>query len=92
MCVAGIVDTVVNSRALRKYQEFVGAMDMVEEAFRSVDGVIDLVDDSAGDGGWTLPTQDELIALRRRAFEALDVVRLKGKRHEGDLVSREWAV
>ena len=83
----------LNSRAIRKYGEFIGAMDMVEEAFRAVDAVIELVDDGAAEGsGWTTPSQDELKALRRKAFEALDAVRVKAKKHEGDLVSREWAV
>jgi hypothetical protein len=91
--VTGIVEGMLNSRAIRKYGEFIGAMDMVEEAFRAVDSVIERVDDSAvAAGGWTLPTQDDLKSLRRTAFNALDAVRVKAKKHEGDLVSREWAV
>nr|WP_184676205.1 hypothetical protein [Saccharothrix violaceirubra] len=87
-----MVSGFLNTRAIRRYGEFVGALDMVEEAFRAVDEVIDRVDDSESGCacGWTLPTRDDLVALRRRAFEALDSVRLKAKKHEGDLVSREW--
>ncbi|GAA0614321.1 hypothetical protein GCM10010174_34970 [Kutzneria viridogrisea] len=81
-----------NQRAVQRYAAFVGAMDMLGEAFRTVDRVIDRVDDSVGEGGYTLPTQDELRALRTTAFDALDALRAKGKKHEADLVSRPWAV
>lgn len=88
----GIITGILNERAIARYGAFIGAMDMVEEAFRSVDEVIDKVDDSAQHTGWTLPTQDELKALRVKAFDALDRVRQLAKKHEGDLVSRDWAM
>jgi hypothetical protein len=89
---AGIIANMKNARAIRKYGEFIGAMDMVEEAFATVLKVIDRVDDSAEHTGFTVPTQDELKGLHRKAFAALDAVRVAAKKHEGDLVSREWGL
>lgn len=89
---AGIISDIRNARAIRKYGEFIGAMDMVEEAFAAVMKVIDRVDDSAEHAGFTLPTKDELKALHDKAFGALDSVRMEAKKHEGDLVSREWGL
>jgi hypothetical protein len=89
---AGIITNIRNTRAIRKYGEFIGAMDMVEEAFATVMKVIDRVDDSAEHTGFTLPTQDELKGLHRKAFGGLDSVRQEAKKHEGDLVSRDWKV
>jgi hypothetical protein len=82
----------INQRAVRRYGAFVGAMDMAAEALDTVRKVIDRVDDSRSSGGYTLPTRDELITLHAKAFAALDTLRLKGKKHEADLVSRDWAV
>lgn len=82
----------INQRAIKRYGAFVGAMDMAAEAFDTVRKVIDRVDDSRGSGGYTLPTRDELITLHAKAFAALDTLRAKGKKHEADLVSRDWAV
>lgn len=87
-----IISDMINTRALTKYGEFVGAMDTVAEALEEARKLIDKVDDSLGAGGFTLPTQDELKALRTKAFDALDVLRQKGKKHEAELVSRAWAV
>lgn len=82
----------INQRAVKRYAAFVGAMDMAAEAFDTVRKVIDRVDDSRGSGGYTLPTRDELRALHAKAFAALDTLRIKGKKHEAELVSRDWAV
>jgi hypothetical protein len=82
----------ISQRAVKRYGAFVGAMDMAAEAFDTVRKVIDRVDDSRGSSGYTLPTRDELIALHAKAFAALDTLRIKGKKHEADLVSRDWAV
>jgi hypothetical protein len=87
-----ILTDMVNTRAIERYGEFVGAMDMVAEALESADKLIAQVDDKRGAGGFTLPTQDELKALRLKAFHALDILRTKAKQHEGDLVSRAWKV
>lgn len=89
---AGIIANILNTRAIARYGEFVGAMDVVEEAFAAVKKVIDKVDDSVAHTGFTLPTQDELKAMHAKAFEALDSVRQEAKKHEGDLVSRDWKV
>lgn len=86
----GIIADYFNERARQRYGEFVGAMDVVEEAFDTVKKIIDRVDDSAAHTGFTLPTQDELRALHAKAFRELDRVRQEGKTHEGDLVSRDW--
>ncbi|MGW6934665.1 hypothetical protein ACWGE0_31710 [Lentzea sp. NPDC054927] len=89
---AGIIANIRNTRAIRKYGEFVGAMDQVEVAFDSIMKVIDKVDDTIAHTGFTLPTQDELKAMHGKAFGALDSVRQEAKKHEGDLVSRDWMV
>jgi hypothetical protein len=87
---AGIIADYFNERARQRYGEFVGAMDVAEEAFATVMKVIDRVDDSRERSGFTLPTRDELKALHAKAFRGLDLVRQEAKKHEGDLVSRDW--
>jgi hypothetical protein len=89
---AGIIADFRNARAIQRYGEFIGAMDVVEQAFETVKKIIDRVDDDLTDTGFTVPTQDELKSMHRNAFEALDLVRQEAKKHEGDLVSREWKV
>lgn len=89
---AGIIANAINNRAIRKYGEFIGAMDMVEEAFATVMKVIDRVDDSAAHTGFSVATQDDLKSMHAKAFRALDSVRKEAKKHEGDLVSRDWKV
>ncbi|MEV4050427.1 hypothetical protein AB0J55_04500 [Amycolatopsis sp. NPDC049688] len=80
----------LNRRAQERYATFVNNMDMVAEVLLDVDKLIDCYDADAMAGSWTIATQDELKALRTKAFDELDRLRMLGKKHEAELVSREW--
>ncbi|MFD9893542.1 hypothetical protein ACFWY9_29715 [Amycolatopsis sp. NPDC059027] len=81
---------VLNRRAQERYATFTAALDMIGEILGEVDKLIATVDDKASADSWTTATQDELKALRTRAFEELDHLRTLGKKHEAELISREW--
>jgi hypothetical protein len=80
----------INKRAREKYATFVTAVDTLGGLFDELDKVIDKVDDDAAPGGFTIATRDDLKGYRRRAFEELDRLRTNAKKHEADLVSRDW--
>lgn len=82
----------VNKAATERYRRFVGAMDLVLESLDGVDRIIRRVKPRAGAGGWTAATPAELKALRNGAFKELDQLRSIAKKHEAELVSREWRV
>jgi glutamine synthetase type III len=80
----------INRRAREKYATFVTAVDTLGGLFDELDKVIDKVSDGDAPGGFTIATQDELKAYRHRAFEELDRLRTNAKKHEAELVSRDW--
>ena len=80
----------LNRRAQERYATFVNCMDLVAEVLVEVDKLIDLYDEGAMAGSWTIATKDELKALRTKAFDELDRLRMLGKKHEAELVSRDW--
>ncbi|MEV7097571.1 hypothetical protein AB0M80_32440 [Amycolatopsis sp. NPDC051045] len=80
----------LNRRAQERYATFVNNMDMVAEVLVEVDKLIDRYDEDAMAGSWTIATKDELKALRTKAFDELDRLRILGKKHEAELVSRDW--
>ncbi|MEU7068453.1 hypothetical protein [Streptomyces sp. NPDC046161] len=65
-------------------------LDMIADVLRGVDRVIETYDEDAMSGSWTIATRDELKAHRTRAFDELDRLRTLGKKHEAELVSRDW--
>lgn len=87
-----IIEDYRTKKALERYGHFVGAMDTLEEGLIEAGKLIQRVDDSKAGAGFTLPTKDELTALLKKVYERVERLRSKAKRHEADLVSREWAV
>ncbi|MFJ9787086.1 hypothetical protein ACIRSS_46455 [Amycolatopsis sp. NPDC101161] len=80
----------LNRRAQQRYATFVSNMDMVAEVLGEVDKLIDKYDEGAMADSWTIATKDELKALRTKAFDELDRLRILGKKHEAELISRDW--
>ncbi|WIX81720.1 hypothetical protein QRX50_13630 [Amycolatopsis carbonis] len=80
----------INRRAQQRYGTFVSTLDLVADVLSSVDRVIESYDEGAMSGSWTIATQDELKAHRKAAFDELDHLRTLGKKHEAELVSRNW--
>lgn len=80
----------LNRRAQERYSQFVSTLDMVAEVLGEVDKLIARYDDGAMSESWTIATKDELKAFRSKAFDELDRLRTLGKKHEADLISRDW--
>lgn len=80
----------VNRRAQERYATFVASMDVVAEVLDEVDKLIRKYDESKMSAQWTIASQDELKSFRAKAFDELDRLRLLGKKHEAELISRDW--
>jgi ElaB/YqjD/DUF883 family membrane-anchored ribosome-binding protein len=80
----------LNRRAQQRYATFVNTLDMVAEVLGEVDKLIDRYDEDAMSDSWTIASKDELKAFRTKAFDELDRLRTLGKKHEAELVSRDW--
>ncbi|MEW2508410.1 hypothetical protein AB0878_48925 [Amycolatopsis sp. NPDC047767] len=80
----------LNRRAQERYGTFVATLDMVADVLNEVDKLIASYDEDAMNGSWTISTKDELKTFRTRAFDELDRLRTLGKKHEAELVSRNW--
>ena len=79
-----------NRRAQERYGTFTASLDLVAEVLAEVDKLIDSYDDGGMSESWTIATRDELKAFRTKAFDDLDRLRTLGKKHEAELVSRNW--
>ncbi|ASR37962.1 hypothetical protein BAY61_26445 [Prauserella marina] len=82
--------SVLNRRAQQNYASFVAAMDQVAELFDEVDKLIDALDEKTAPGGFTVATPEELQALKGKAFDELDRMRVVARKYEGELISRDW--
>jgi len=80
----------VNRRAQQQYATFVAAMDQVLEALQGLEPLIQRVDESTKETGWSAVTRDELTAYRIRAVDELERLRATAKKYEANLVSRDW--
>ncbi|UOX91347.1 hypothetical protein MUY14_12230 [Amycolatopsis sp. FBCC-B4732] len=80
----------LNRRAQQRYATFVNTLDMVAEVLAEVDKLIAKYDDNAMSDSWTIATKDDLKSFRTKAFDELDRLRLLGKKHEAELISRDW--
>jgi hypothetical protein len=87
-----VIEDYKTKKARERYGLFVGAMATLEEALLAAGKLVERVDDSKAGAGFSLPTQEELEVQVKKVFEEFDVLRGKAKRHEADLISREWAV
>ena len=82
---------ILNRRAQQRYATFTATLDLLGDILLDVDKLIAKVDDgAAGAESWSIATQDELKQYRANAFAALDHLRTLGKKHEAELISREW--
>jgi uncharacterized protein YlxW (UPF0749 family) len=85
------VAVVVNRRALRKYREFVGALETVwlvlDDAQRLADKVT-----AESRTSWRAATGPELRGLVRNTQEHVDALQTRARKYEAELVSREWRV
>ena len=83
-----------NRHALRKYEEFTGALESVRLALEEADPVIAAMKD--GDGGrahgWKVPAKKEVLAARKKVSELLDRLRAESKKYEKELVANGWRV
>jgi hypothetical protein len=82
--------TALNRRAQQRYATFVTTLDMVAEVLAEVDKLIAKYDDDAMADSWTIATKDDLKSYRTKAFDELDRLRMLGKKHEAELISRDW--
>lgn len=80
----------VNRRAQQHYATFVAAMDQVLESLQRLDPLIEQVDDSTPETGWSAVPRDELTAYRIRAVDELERLRTTAKKYEANLISRDW--
>ncbi len=80
----------LNRRAQQRYATFVTNLDMIAEVLGEVDKLIAKYDDKAMADSWTIASKDELKAFRTKAFDELDRLRTLGKKHEAELISRDW--
>ena len=83
----------LNRLAQRKYEEFVGALDMVGVAFEQAKKLIATHDPTKAPAGvWSVPSREDLDAALARAQDDLNRLRANAKKYEAELVSREWRV
>ena len=80
----------LNRRAQQRYATFVATLEMIAEVLGEVDKLIARYDDKAMTVEWTIASKDELKSFRAKAFDELDRLRQLGKKHEAELVSRDW--
>ncbi|MGW5054743.1 hypothetical protein [Actinokineospora sp. NPDC004072] len=72
-----------------RYLELVKAMDAVQEALDTVDGLIKRHYEPVA-VNWRTRTDREMQALRRTAQGRLDDLRETAKHYERDMIAREW--
>ncbi|HEX3782667.1 MAG TPA: hypothetical protein VHX38_23615 [Pseudonocardiaceae bacterium] len=84
----------VNKMALRRYEEFIGAIETVRIALEGADPLIKAMHEHAPGRphGWKVPDKKEVVAARTKATELLDALRAEAKKWEKELVSRGWRV
>jgi hypothetical protein len=89
-----MVNQTINNRALRRYEEFTGAIETVRIALEEADPLIKQMKDVAPGRphGWQVPDKKEVLAARAKATELLDSLRAEAKKWEKELVSRGWRV
>jgi hypothetical protein len=84
----------VNRHALRKYEEFTGALETVRIALEEADPLIKQMRDTAPgrSHGWQVPAKKEVLAARAKVTELLDRLREQSKKYEKELIANGWRV
>jgi hypothetical protein len=84
---------VVNRRALRKYREFVGALETVWMVLDDARKLADRVpNEPHTPPSWRVATGPELRGYVRSAVEHTDALQARARKYEAELVSREWRI
>lgn len=84
----------VNQYAMRRYQDLIAAVEMVQIALAEIDPVIAKMADKVPGrvAGWLVPDKKEVLAARTRVVDQLDVLRVKVKEYEKRLIANGWRV
>ncbi|MFT7837577.1 hypothetical protein Q5530_15665 [Saccharothrix sp. BKS2] len=84
---------ILNARAVKKYGEFVGAIDFTTEQFPQVRKLIErMKPTNVPAGSWRVARPDELRAMLKKALRSLEALKEQAQKYEAELKSREWKV
>ena len=82
---------VVNRRALRKYREFVSALETVWMVLDDARKLTDKVE-SESKASWRVATGSELRGMVRASMAHVDALQSRARQYEAELVSRDWRI
>lgn len=83
----------VNRRARRKYGEFYGALQMVIESIEHSKKLVENLDERPdGEYSWAAPEKGEVQAAHDKAARSMETMHKSAKKHEAELISRDWRV
>lgn len=82
---------VVNRRALRKYREFVAALETVWMVLDDARKLADKVQ-AESRTSWRVATGSELRGMVRASVEHVDTLQARARKYEAELVSRDWRI
>lgn len=82
---------VVNRRALRKYREFVAALETVWMVLDDARRLADKVQNESRTS-WRVATGPELRSMVRVSMDHVDALQVRARKYEAELVSRDWRI
>lgn len=83
----------VNQRALRKYGEFYGSLQVMIEAIEAAETLVkSLAERQEGTYSWVAPDKEEVQDAHQKVARSMEKMHKDAKKHEAELISREWAV
>ncbi len=82
---------VVNRRAVRKYREFVGALETVWMVLDDAQKLANKVTNESRTS-WRVATGSELRGTVQVARDHVDALQSRARKYEAELVSREWRI
>ncbi|MFD7657900.1 hypothetical protein ACFV4N_28340 [Actinosynnema sp. NPDC059797] len=78
---------------MKRYGEFVGAIDFTTEQFPQVRKLIGRMKVSnVPAGSWRVAKPDELRMMLEKALRSLEALKAQAQKYEAELKSREWKV
>lgn len=88
-----MVVEMLNARAVKRYGEFVGAIDFTTEQFPALKTLIERMKvKNLPPGSWRVAKPDELKAMLAKALRSLEALKAQAQKYESELKSREWRV
>ncbi|QGK71202.1 hypothetical protein GIY23_18240 [Allosaccharopolyspora coralli] len=83
-----------NRHAIRKYEEFCKALDMVRQALDEAQPLIKTINGKATGrmDGWKIPSRQQVEKTYGKARTELDALNQAAKKYEKELISRGWRV